>query len=128
MGMCHIKDPCRTLLSTYFAVSPSKMSCGGMHATQAFFLHSLSDSWVFPFCGVPFNGMPFLGVSSDLFVALSPWSFPCLEECFLLLMGLFVFELASLAPVGGFSVTVCALWWGLATEPEGGGTLGDFFS
>ena len=47
-----------------------------------------------------------------------PTVFPCLEECFPLPVGLFVLGLAPSAPVGGFSVTVHALWWGL-TRPGG---------
>ena len=108
------------------------MSHGSMRAAQVFFLHDLSESvlsllWVFPFCGVPFNGTSFLGMSFlDLLVGLSPQSFPCLEECFPLLAGLFILGLTSSAPAGGFSVMACALQWGLTTEPVGGGTSGDF--
>ena len=108
------------------------MSCGGTCAAQVFFSCDLSESvlslpWVFPFCRVPFDGASFLGMSfSDLLVGLSPQSFPCLEECFLLLMGLFILGLTSSAPVGGFSVMVHALQWGLTTELVGDGTWGDF--
>ena len=108
------------------------MSHSSTCATQVFFLHDWSKSvlsllWVFPFCGVPFDGAPFLGVSFlDLLVGLSPRSFPCLEECFQLLMGLFILGLTSSAHAGGFSVTVHALQWGPTTEPVGGGTSGDF--
>ena len=107
------------------------MSHGGVHDVQVLFLHDLSKSvlslmQVFPFCRVPFNSTSFLGMSSDLLAALSPWSFPCLEECFPLLTRLFVLGLASLAPAGGFSVTVHALQWGLTMGPVGGSTSGDF--
>ena len=112
--------------------SPSKMSHSGACAAQVFFLHNLSESalsllQVFPFCGAPFDGASFLGMSfSDLLVGFSPQSFPCLEECFLLLAGLFILGLTSSALVGGFSVMVHTLQWGLTTEPVGDGTLGDF--
>ena len=107
------------------------MSRGSMCDAQVLFLCDLSESvlslpQVFSFYRVPFDGTSFLGMSSDILAALSPWSFPCFNECFPLLKGLFVLGLASLAPVGGFSVTICVLQRGLTMGLVGGGTSGDF--
>ena len=106
------------------------MSCGGTCTTQVFFLHDLSESvlslpWVFSFCRVPFDSTSFLGVSSDLLAASPQGPFHAWKSVSrFLLDSSFWDSLPWLMRVA--SLAVCALRWGLTTEPVGGSTSGDF--